>query len=155
MNSDICHSLSLFDCFSHVFFLSLLLNIGFILFCSMCMHKTLPALRKFAGRCKSPAPGHILTVVQDLFMMPMTGVLGHTEGFPWALQLPCADYTGLRSAHSWILPPPGLAGPQRRCFDGSCLLLQLYLFAQISPSPRRGCLISKLAGFNPSSSVPG
>lgn len=85
---------------------------------------------------KPPAPGHVLTAVQDLFMVPMTDALGDTEEALWVPQLPCTDYTELRSAHSWVLPPPGLPGPQRRCFDCSCLLLQLlYLFAQISPLP--------------------
>lgn len=78
------------------------------------------------------------------------------EVTPRAPQLPCTDHTGLRSAHSWALPPPGLPGPQRRCFDCSCLLCSCCTcLPRFFPSPRRGCLISKLAGFNPSSSVPG
>lgn len=152
LNSDICWWLSPCACFSHVVLLP-----PFILFCSMYMHKTLPGMRKFADRCKPPLPGHALTAVQDLFMIPTTSALGDTEVTHWTPQLPCTDYAELRSAHSWVLPPPGLPGPQRRCFDciAAVSFCSCTCLPRFPPSPRRSCLISKLAGFNPSSSVPG
>lgn len=121
----------------------------------MCMHKTLPGLRKLADRCKPPAPGHILTAVQDLFMVPMPSALGDTERTPWAHSCP------VLATQNWEVLTAGHLHPQDYqvlredaliaavSFCSCCTCLPRFL-----PSPRRGCLISKLAGFNPSSSVP-
>lgn len=97
---------------------------------------------------------HILPAVQDLFMVPMTDALGDTEKTPWPCSCP------VLTTQSWEVLTAGHFHPQhtsswRRCSDCSCLPCSCTCLPRSPPSPRRGCLISRLAAFNPSSSVPG
>lgn len=87
--------------------------------------------KKVADNYKPPAPWHILTAEQDLFMILIDGCsrrytdnsLDPTAALYW---LPRAEKC----------PQLGVSTTMTTSFDCSWLLLQLYLFAQISPLPK-------------------
>lgn len=144
--------LSLFACFSSCC-LSLLLNFDFILFHSIFSHKT-PGLMKCADRCKHPAAGTFYQLCRTCSWYPWLMLWEIQKKLPGPAAALCWLHRAEKCSQLGT-STPSIPAPGEDALIAAVSLCSCTCLPRFPPSPRRGCLISRLAAFNPSSSVPG